>query len=462
MKRLTNLAKFVLFAFSWSILLNGCIPEAIEGKWDSILTDNSIKFRVLDPVKPLMDYNGDYMTIVYLENLSIKKIGRNSIDEDIDWFLSQGYRVVEFDYEFHEKAKAPFINKDIVAINDSLASGSFCNLHNCSRNRSYVLFEGYRLARDISYFKDNPEIYNWPKEYIDGDSLYMDIIYPANPEKKTPVILSFSYSNSYATYDSDKGQLIDINKNQRLNLGNTLAGFNDSFLEGAPANGIAWAIADHPKYCSWGKGMPKDGPNDAYKSYQVNPDAAQKVKSAIRTLRSKGEALGLSGKIGVFGFSRGSDAGSMSIGDKKVEEIEHEGLFKEVSDDVQAAILGPGVFDFTLIYNTLNDGDKNLETRCPLVWGKLDENYDLWKSMGSSYLVESSATAPVLFFFNSDDNPYYHDQVTNLKSKLDSLGIETGLIKDYGKGHSVPQSSDDLKKMYEFMISHLNPPLVSK
>ncbi len=462
MKQYLKVIKGGVIIFSIIITFQSCLSESFSGKLNSIITNDSIKYRIIDPVSPLIDYNGDFMTVVYLENLSFKKIGRNSIDEDVDWLLTQGYRVIELDYEHHKNAISPLINKDIVAINDSLASGSFCGLKDCSRYRSYVLFEGYRIARDIPYFKDNPKVYNWPNEYIEGDTLHMDIIYPANPIEKVPVVISFSYSNSYATYDSDKGQLIDLNKDQRLNLGNTLAGFNDSFLEGAPANGIAWAIADHPKYCSWGKGKPVDGPNDAYKSYQVNPDAAQKVKSAIRTLRADGKNLGLSGNIGVFGFSRGSDAGSMAIGDKKVPEFENEGFNNDESDNVQVAILGPGVFDFTRVYKGLDDGDKNLEARCPWVWGKLDENYDLWKTMGSSYLVENDLSAPVLFFYNSDDSKYYHDQVMSLKGKLDSLGVQTSIIKDYGKGHSIPQRTEDLKTMYHFMISHLNPPLINE
>ena len=462
MKQLCNLLKFGLINLLISLILFSCKSNSNTGKWESKVTQSLIKYCITDPECPLKDYNGEVMTIVYLENLPFKKLGQNSVKEDVGWLLEQGYRVVELDYEHNKNAISPLVNKDIIAINDSLASGVFCGLTNSSRYRSFILFEGYRIKRDVPYFKDNPKVYNWPKEYIEGDSLYMDIIYPANPAEEVPVVLSFSYSNSYATYDSDKGKLIDLNKNQRLNLGNTLAGFNDSFLEGAPAQGVAWAIADHPKYCSWGKGKPVDGPNDAYKSYQVNPDATQKVKSAIRTLRKEGENIGLSGKVGVFGFSRGSDAGSMAIGDKVVPEFEQAGFNKGVSDEVQVAVLGPGVFNFTRVYQGSDDGDKNLEGRCPWVWGELKDNYQLWETMGSSYLVESSNSAPVLFFYNSDDSPYYHDQVMHLKAKLDSMGVETSLLKDYGKGHSIPQKAEDLTVMYQFMSSHLEAPQIIK
>lgn len=256
--------------------------------------------------------------------------------------------------------------------------------------------------------------------------------------------------------------LTDANKDQRLYLPYSLAGFNDSVLEGSPANGMAWAIADHPKYCPWGKGKPINGANDTYKSYEANPDAAQKVKSAIRTIRAMESQLGLSGKIGIYGFSRGSTAGSMAVGDKVVPEIENAGFNLGFPDDIQAAALGPGVFDYTQIYNTLNDGDSNLEKLCPKVWGPLESNHNLWQTMGSSYLVATSATAPVFFFYNTDDDLYYQDQIKHLKTKLDSLHVPTDTLVNYGKGHAIPQTSTSLTKLYTFFKQYLNPPKVDK
>lgn len=431
---------------------------ASTGKWTSQVTGSDISYTATDAKSPKLDFYGSPMTVVYLENLNVRKIGQNSNPENVAWLLAQGYRVVELDYAHSPNTVSPLINKDIIAINDSIGSGSFCGLTDCSHYRSYVLFEGYRIAQDVPYFVDDPAVYNTPTEYTVGDSLRMDIIYPANPSEPVPVILSFSYSNSYATWDSNKKKLTAANQNLRLKLDYTLAGFNDSFLEGAPAKGMAWAIADHPKYCSWGKGTTAGGPNDAYKSYETNPDAAQKVKSAIRTLRVFGGETGLSGKIGIFGFSRGSTAGSMAIGDRKVPEFENAGFHQGISEEVQVAALGPGVFDYTQIYNAIDDGDKNLETRCPWVWGPLEENYERWKSMGSEYLVETAATAPTLFFYNTDDEIYYQDQITRFQNKLKKLGVPTESLVDYGHGHSLPQDGGSLTKLYNFFSQYLNPP----
>lgn len=437
------------------LILSVLITRASAGKWSSKATEGYIKYTVREPKSPILDFNGNVATVVYLENLNVKKVGRNKNAVDVAWLLAEGYRVVEFDYRHHAKARALLINADIVAINDALAEGAFCGQTNSSRYQSYVLFEGYRILRNVPYFEDDPSVYNTPAEYKKGDMLHMDIIYPANPAVKVPVILSFSYSNSYATYDAEKKVFTDANKDQRLRLDYTLAAFDDSFLEGAPAKGFAWAIADHPKYCPWGKGKPVNGRNDTYKSYQTNPDAARKVKSAVRILRAKGADLGLSGSVGIYGFSRGSTAGSLAVGDRRVADFEDAGFPIGVDDDVQAAALGPGVFDYTQIYKRTGDGDANLELRCPWAWGPLQDNYSLWETMGAAYLAQSSATSPVLFFYNTTDEAYYQEQILHFKARLDALGVQTSMLVDYGQGHSVPKTKADLSKLYDFFRQHL-------
>ena len=444
------------------LLFVSATSPAATGTWNSNVTGSSIVYTTTDPTTPVKDFSGNYLTVVYLENLGLKKIGQNTNVTDVSWLLSKGYRVIELNYANNTKAVTPTINADIITINTAINSGSFCGLSTCSKNRSYVLFEGYRIARDVSYFKDDPTVYNVANQYTVGDSLHMDIIYPANASVTVPVVLSFSYSNSYPNYDGSIMKFTDIYKDQRLNLGNTLAGFNDSFLEGAPANGIAWAIADHPKYCSWGNGKPANATNNkAYGSYETNPDAAQKVKSAVRILRVLGTQLGLSGKIGIYGFSRGSTAGSMAVGDRTVSTFENAGLYTGTSDDVQVAALGSGVFDYTRIYSTSESDVGNLDTNCPLAWGTLAGNNALWQSQGSAYLAQTGASAPVIFFYNTDDALYYQDQIQHFKAKLDSLGVPTSTVINYGTGHAVPQTSTALTTVYNFFSKYLTHPSVT-
>lgn len=412
--------------------------------WKSVAANTDITCSVREPARPLKDADGKQMTIVYLENLACEKIGQNSNEEDVQYLLNEGYRVIELDYCSHPLAKSPDINRDIIAINDALNSGSFAGASQCSNHRSYVLFEGYRLKRDVAYYQDDPKVYNWPGDYSQGDSLYMDIAYPANASRDVPVIISFSYSNSWHK-----------NAHKRLFLGYTLAMFDDSFLQGAPAVGMAWSMADHPKYCDWGNGKPQGGANKDFGSFQTNPDAARKIKSAIRTLRAEGEQLHLSGKVGIYGFSRGSTAAALAIGDKFEPDFENAGLHQGFSSAVQVAALGPGVFDYTRIYDESNDGDASLETRCPKVWGSLEANRDRWIYQGAPYLVQSDATAPVFFFYNNSDEKYYRHQVLSFKSLLESKGVDCVLLEDYGKGHSVPTDTASLTKMYRFFAQYL-------
>lgn len=59
-------------------------------------------------------FAGNYVTVVYLENLNIKKIGQNSNKKDVAWLLAQGYRVIELNYAGNKLAVSPIINADII------------------------------------------------------------------------------------------------------------------------------------------------------------------------------------------------------------------------------------------------------------------------------------------------------------------------------------------------------------
>lgn len=425
-------------------LLMACLL-AQAATWNSAVTGTTLSCKVNEADRPLKDASGKYMTIVYLENLACEKIGQNPLSEDVQYLLDQGYRVIEVDYAGHPKAISPDINMDIIRINDALNAGSFAGASNISNYRSYVLFEGYRLMRDVAYYKDDPSVYNWPGGYTDGDSLYMDIAYPANPSRAIPTIISFSYSNSWHG-----------NEHKRLFLGYTFAMFDDSFLQAAPAVGMAWAIADHPKYCDWGQGKPQGGANKDLGSFELNPDAARKVKTAIRTLRAKANEVGMSDKIGIYGFSRGSTAAALSVGEKYVADFEESGLYQDVTSAVQVAALGPGVFDYTLVYDDNTKGDESLETRCAKLWGALTENRAAWEYNGAVQWVGKKA-APVLFFYNTSDEQYYQHQSKSFQALLTEKGVDYDVLVDYGQGHSVPKDTASLTKMYQFFARYLQP-----
>lgn len=445
------------------LLLSICgIISAGTGEWKSATTGGMVRYTTTQADRPAKDGKGKLMTVVYLENLSCEKIGQNSNADDVAWLLSQGYSVIELDYAHHAKAVSPYINLDIIAINAELNKNAFCGMQNISNERAYVLFEGYRLQRDISYYKDEPKVYNLPDSYktSEGDSLYLDLAYPANPSRPVPVMLSFSYSNS-----------CHGNEHKRMYLPYTYGMFSDSFLEGAPAVGVAWAIADHPKYCDWGNGKYEGGANKSLGSIELNPDAARKVRSAIRTVRGVGKTIGskavkgkrsrskgqnaIGGDIILYGFSRGSTAASLAIGDAPSDEWKttDRGCYPDESSDIQCVFLGPGVFDYRQMSATSNEY-KRMSAYVSHVAGTGAAADALWAEQGGALTVKNGAV-PCFLFYNTDDDVNYDTQMQNLMQILDSTGSRYELLKNFGTGHAVPQKTDDLQRMYHFLIDNV-------
>ena len=442
-------------------VLSAGVSMAATGQWTSVVTETSINYTASKATgTAATDQNGKPMTVVYLENLGFPKPGQVSNADNVAWLRQQGYQVIELDYEYNDLAVSPTLNKDIVSINSSLQTGKFCG-QNCSPSRSYILMEGWRICRDISYYKDDPTVYNYPDAYktTAGDSLYLDLIYPADPTTSVPVVVTFSYSNSFAT--ASNGKLTDANKHQRMYLPNFWGTFNDSFVEGASAVGFAWAVCDHPKYCDWGQGKYSGGANKSLGAIEVNPDAARKVKSAIRTVRGVGSSLGLNGDVVVTGFSRGSTAAALAVGDGRISTFEDasRGRFADESSQVQCAVLGPGMFDYQSALTSSNE-----YTRMSAYVSKTGQP---WLQQGALATIQTSASAPTLFYHNTDD--YYADQNKDpqglyatqaqlMKAALDHVGVLTETVTGYSTGHAVPQSATDLQRMYDFMLSHVVTP----
>ncbi|MEI8087895.1 MAG: T9SS type A sorting domain-containing protein, partial [Paludibacter sp.] len=116
--------------------------------------------------------------------------------------------------------------------------------------------------------------------------------------------------------------------------------------------------------------------------------------------------------------------------------------------------------DYTLIYNTAESDIGALTTNCPLAWGTLASNLVTWQLQGAANLVQTAASAPVIFFYNTTDASYYQDQIVQFKAKLDALSVPTSVITNYGTGHAVPQTSVPLTTVYTFFNKYLTPPSV--
>lgn len=435
---------------------------AATGTWTSNAIGKSITYKTSEASKPAKDASGKYMTVVYLENLSCEKIGQNSNSEDVAWLLDKGYRVIELDYAHDAKAVSPYLNLDIQAINYALYKGtSIFGYTNISQDRMYVLFEGYRIQRDVSYYLDDPTVYNYPDAYstMKGDSLYLDVVYPANPSKAVPTVLTFSYSNSYPG-TANEGYTTKY-QHKRMFNGYHWGQFNDSFCEGAPAVGCAWAVADHPKYCDWGRGNRKGGAQKEFGAIEINPDAARKVRAAIRTVRGFGKQVGLGNDIALYGFSRGSTAASLAIGDNPFEEWTQTDrsvtAYANESSDIQVAFLGPGIFDYSKMTPT-----KNEYVHMNVLANSTSDPKSAWMQQGGATAIKNTAV-PCFLFYNPNgktgvaDDAEYKIQMDYLMGLLDNKRVTYETLFDYGNGHSVPQTTEDLTKMYRFLESYVAP-----
>lgn len=64
--------------------------DTTAGTWLSMTTGEPSRYIVRESPRPAKDYAGNYITVVYLESLRVKKIGRNTNAQDVNWLLSQG------------------------------------------------------------------------------------------------------------------------------------------------------------------------------------------------------------------------------------------------------------------------------------------------------------------------------------------------------------------------------------
>jgi hypothetical protein len=425
------------------ILLVAASAGAQPVSWTSSATGGAITATVTEP-NPVV---ATPALVVYLKNLGCERIGQEPDASILADFTANGFRVVELNYAGHAKATAPFLNADVLKIRNEIGTAAFPGSTGLSaaKNKCYILCEGYRLMRNVPYYLNDRTVYNGA-ETTDVE-LHMDIAYPSQPSRGVPIVMEYSCSNSYAG-----------NADDRMSNGNAFTGITDTILEGAPAAGIAWAMADHPKFQQWG--LPKNGGFYA-PSFELNPDTIKKVRSSVRVLREVGATLGLSGNIAIHGFSRGSTAGSLAAGDLAVPAIDSAGYSTALSSRVQAVLLGSGIYDYShsggVTTGDTAGSEVNIYGRFVTAWGATASNLPLWQSQGAPYYMATSATAPVFLSYNTDDGTYYPYQAQLLEAKLTSLGVPHQVVTGTG-GHKVTTTPATLTAIYDFFKTHAHTP----
>ena len=429
------------------LLLIASCAVAQGVSWTSAATGGAITATVTEP-SPVVTTPA---LIVYLKNLSCERVGQEADAAILADFRANGFRVVELDYAGHAKATAPFLNADVLKIRNEIGSAIFPGSTGlvAAKNKCYILCEGYRLLRNVPYYLNDRTVYNGAE--TTNVELRMDIAYPSQPSRAVPVVLEFSTSNSYS------GNIDD-----RMNNSNAFTGITDTILEGAPAAGIAWAMADHPKFQQWG--LPKsNGYNfsgfetNSDKDFNINHDTTKKVRSSVRVLREVGATLGLSGNIALHGFSRGATAASLGIGDLAVPAIDTAGYSTALSARVQSVLLGSGIYDYTRSGGTTTGDPANtavdIYSRFVTAWGTTAANPALWQVQGAPYTMATSASAPVFLSYNTDDAAYYVYQAQLMATRLAGLGVPHQVVTGTG-GHKVTTTTATLTAIYDFFKTH--------
>jgi hypothetical protein len=404
--------------------------------WISSATGSAITATVIEP-NPVVSPPA---LIVYLKNLNCERVGQESDAAIIASFTTNGYRVVTLDYTNHINARSPFLNADVLKIRNEIGSVTFPGSAGlvASKNKCYILCEGYRLMRNVPYYLNDPTVYSGSDS---NATLRMDIAYPSQPSRALPIVMEYSTSNSYQGNEDD-----------RMNNGNAFTGTTDTILEGAPAAGIAWAMADHPKYRTWGSPT-------LYSGFEVNPDTIKKVRSSVRVLREVGATLGLSGNIAIHGFSRGATAGSLAAGYLAVPTIDSAGYSTALSGRVQGVLLGSGIYDYSHAGGAIT-GDPagtavDIYNRFVTAWGQTATNLLVWQTQSAPFYMATTSSAPVFLSYNTDDAAWYVYQAQRLATNLANLGVPHQVATGAG-GHKVTTNFTTLTNIYNFFKAHTN------
>ena len=170
------------------------------------------------------DVESNDSLIVYVINHCGEYPGREDDNSIILDYLNQGYVVAVLDYDDQERAVSPYIETSVQAIrvemrgNRDRANEKYLGSRNGKINpdKTFVLPAGYRLARDVVYFKMATEGSKGALDYtlstyntqssvaktfynhkVDGEYIYRDMV--------SKVVTTDSNGNSKTTYKFNEG-----------------------------------------------------------------------------------------------------------------------------------------------------------------------------------------------------------------------------------------------------------------
>ena len=362
-------------------------------------------------VMPDRSVDGARDLVVVLKGLAAPRVGDVPDATLIDEFTNAGLAVLVVDYGGATKAASPWINADLLRLRGNVSELTVPHL--VALDRVYVLPAGYRLARDIEFYRDDQKTYR------------LDVRYPAfapgSKATKAPLIIQIPHNND-----------------ARMNM-NSIVKYRDSLLEGLMTCGYAVAVVDHPVA-------------PPYEGIDAMPDSMYKLKSAVRTLRAQALHFGYDpSKIGVLGFSRGSGMAGLLAATGAVAALEGEGLYPEQSSAVQAVLCQAGRFDHRSL---LEDGfnPKKFDEYIAH-FGDPVEQADRWDAPSAARWI--TADDPPFFLIVGGADSYRVPQVHRLHEALLSEGAEHPYIVEEGRAHQVTEKPENIAAIRLFFDQEL-------
>jgi acetyl esterase/lipase len=181
------------------------------------------------------------------------------------------------------------------------------------------------------------------------------------------------------------------------------------------------------------------------------PQVIYRLKAAVRTLRSLSGELGLNGKIGAMGFSRGGPMAALLAVTPDRPDLEGDGPHQDVSSSVQAALIHGNRYDYLKMQT-----DDKMFGRFTKVWGPRDTNADKWAAHGAFFYLKKNDAAPMFLNTSAAEEKAYQFGLATFDQELTAAGVEHVYQVDPDeRGHQVTTDPKTLAEIYAFFQKHL-------
>lgn len=377
--------------------------------WTSVVTGEDLPVTLLEPSVP-PPLPGKPPLIVYLRGLAAPRIGTEADASILSDFQAQGFVVAILDYRGDPRGRWPRLNRDLAALRAQIHHREFLAGRSFDEAQIYLVPAGHRLARGVEFYADGAR------------RLAFDLIYPSQPRHPVGTVLEFSCDNA-------------------RRMGNYSLQFcTDTLLEGAATEGFAVAMADHPVAAP-------------YRGLDPMPDAAHKVKAAVRTLRAVSLHHGLNGRIVTLGFSRGSGMALLAAATPQRPDLEPGGAHPGVDSSVQGAVVLSGRFT----YLDLRPQDEMIP-RYVAAWGEPATHAARWRQQGAlDQLVRP--TVPLFLSINVSESPDALHQMEVLRTRLTQLRSPFEYHPESEpRGHRMPLDALVLDPLLRYLHTQLDAP----